>query len=71
MVLNSFSSLKLQNSRPGEAGGGGAWGGGGGVAWGGGVGWGGVGVRVLPYKDSTGMCRAKAPNFSVLTTLLF
>ena len=37
LVLNSFSSLKLQNPRPGGGGG------------------------VLPYKDSTGMCRAKAP----------
>ena len=39
LVLNSFSSLKLQNPRPGGGGGG-----------------------VLPYKDSTGMCRAKAPR---------
>ena len=38
LVLNSFSSLKLQNTRPGG------------------------GEGVLPYKDSTGMCRAKAPR---------
>ena len=28
-------------------------------------------MRVLPYKDSKGMCRAKAPNFLALITLLF
>ena len=43
LVLNSFSSLKLQIPRPGGGGGGGGGGG------------------VLPYKDSMGMCRAKAP----------
>ena len=50
IVKNSFSSLKLQNSRLGEAGDGGG---------------------LLPDMDSAGMCLAKAPNFSALTTLLF
>ena len=47
LVLNSFSSPNLQNSRPGGGGG-----------------------RVLPYKDSTGMCRAKAPPPSIFRTWL-